>query len=127
MTIVFGIDIMKMEISMPKGLLGFQKGNTLGRKFESGKRHWNWKGGYKYYHSGNGRTKYRRIKINNKYIAEHRYVMGQSIGRKLKRNEIVHHLNGNGLNNRIENLEIISQIKHNKIHRTGWKKEINVN
>jgi len=50
------------------------------------------------------------------YIFEHRYVMSIYIGRPLKREEIVHHKNHNKIDNRIENLEIMSLSDHMKHH-----------
>lgn len=41
-------------------------------------------------------------------ILEHRYVMEQTIGRKLASEETVHHVNGDRFDNRIENLELFS-------------------
>ena len=66
--------------------------------------------------------KYRRQRINGKNIMAHRLVMEQFIGRKLSSDEIVHHKDGNQLNNKIENLELMEKIDHLKMHAELRKK-----
>lgn len=46
----------------------------------------------------------------------HRIIMENNIGRKLLTKEIVHHIDGNKLNNNIDNLQILTREEHNKIH-----------
>jgi len=49
------------------------------------------------------------------YVACHRLVMEKHIGRFLKKNEVVHHINSDLLDNRIENLELCeSHGKHTR-------------
>ena len=49
-------------------------------------------------------------------------VMEQFLGRPLLREEHIHHKNGNKLDNRIENLQIMSNSEHLKLHHKKWNK-----
>lgn len=43
-------------------------------------------------------------------VLEHRFVMERHIGRLLRPEETVHHVNGNKADNRLENLELWSSV-----------------
>jgi len=70
--------------------------------YKRGSRSSAWKGGLFKINGG-----YSRILPDGKKIAEHRYVMEQSIGRKITRSENVIHIDGNKLNNEVSNLKLI--------------------
>lgn len=74
----------------------------------TGPKNWRWQGGLPYI------AKYTRK--GGKYQKYSIYIMEKHIGRSLTSNEIVHHINENPLDNRIENLMIMSPSEHVKHH-----------
>jgi hypothetical protein len=60
---------------------------------------------------------YYDIKKGNEYQKLHRYILEKHLGRKLASNEIVHHIDGNGLNNKLSNLKIMTHAQHQRLHR----------
>mgnify|MGYP001221489433 CR=1 FL=1 len=52
----------------------------------------------------------------NGYVKLHRLVMEKELGRYLKPNEVVHHKDGDKLNNDINNLQIMTKAGHRAIH-----------
>ena len=67
-----------------------------------------------------------RAKFNGKYVAEHVLVMEKHIGRFLFPNEIVHHINENKKDNRIENLQLMTRSEHMKKHNPKIRGKIGV-
>ena len=59
---------------------------------------------------------YKIYKHRNIIIHEHRQLIEIFLGRPLKSSEIVHHKNHNRLDNRIENLEVMTKAEHNRHH-----------
>ena len=54
------------------------------------------------------------VKLKGKHM--HRVVMEQVLGRKLRKGEIVHHIDGDKWNNSPENLQVMTQSEHIKLH-----------
>lgn len=75
-----------------------------------GKNNPHWKNGYI------DKAGYKQIRADGRQIREHRYVMEKYLGRKLKSDEHIHHIDENKLNNSISNLTIMSNSAHKKLH-----------
>lgn len=60
---------------------------------------------------------YRMVKARWGWEREHRIIAEKMLGRPLTENEVVHHRDGNKLNNGKENLQVCaSQSEHNALH-----------
>lgn len=64
-----------------------------------------------------GYRRYTRRGDKNKGKYEHVLIMEGLIGRRLASDEVVHHKNGNKLDNRVENLELLTRAEHINLHR----------
>lgn len=56
------------------------------------------------------------LHIANGYAYEHRMVVSEQLGRWLSSDEVVHHINGDKVDNRTENLEVMRRDEHNRLH-----------
>ncbi len=95
----------------------------------SGELHTNWKGGrimvgrYCYVHQPE-----HPMATKRGYVAEHRLVMANEIGRPLLPDEAVHHIDGNPENNDLSNLQLFetnsAHLKHELAGRVpNWTEE----
>lgn len=94
----------------------YQMGHTFGVK------HPRWRGGRSV--ASNGYILRRAAghpdANKNKYILEHRFVMEEYLGRRLAKNEDVHHINGVKNDNRIENLIVLKKSQHTVLHQIKY-------
>lgn len=89
--------------------LAFKEGRAIPLK---GKLHPRW--------TGFDKNCYRRVRskrFKNGYKLEHRLIVEKHLGRRLRPKEVIHHINGNPMDNRIENLMLLkSRSDHSLLH-----------
>lgn len=85
-----------------------------------GDKHPNWRGGKSMTDSGYILIWCPKHPFVNAYgyVREHRLVMEKHLGRYLRPDEVVHHLNEIKTDNRIENLELTDSSSHAREHHT---------
>jgi HNH endonuclease len=66
-------------------------------------------------------VQYKFVQVGlGKWRREHRVVMAKAVGRSLRKSEVVHHIDGDGLNNDIDNLHLFHcDSCHLHHHQTG--------
>lgn len=79
-------------------------------KWQVGKKSNRWKGGMR-----KGSDGYTLIRINKKYKRFARYLMEKHLGKKLEKSEDIHHKNNNKVDDRIENLVVMSKKEHGRL------------
>lgn len=78
-----------------------------------------WKGGRQLTKDG-----YIRLWLSRaESVLEHRQIMEDHLGRKLNRDEVVHHINGNNADNRLENLELTTYSEDIRRHQLARYKK----
>ena len=106
------------EISInSKGKIPWNRGLKGYREKEKNN---NWKGGIAIHQRGYVQILKKEHPFCNSrgYVMEHRLKMEKKIGRYLKKEEIVHHINGIKTDNRIKNLQLTTKSKHlSKVHK----------
>ncbi len=69
---------------------------------------------------------YKCLSVAGGAIFEHRHLMEQHLGRKLTEEEIIHHIDGNKLNNTLSNLQLMTRSTHAILHLTDPLKHIDL-
>jgi len=87
--------------------------------WREGSKRWTGKGNPRF-KDGNGNG-YKTVKVDGKWIPEHRAIMEKKMGRKLKDGEVVHHINGIKTDNRRDNLIVMTISDHVSHHRNDHK------
>lgn len=97
--------------------------------WKSGKDHPNWRKGETITPCGYREVPVIGYKGNHRYRSEHRTLVEQAIGRELSAKEVVHHINEDKLDNRLENLAVLTRSEHASLHaamRKGVESDVHI-
>ena len=61
-------------------------------------------------------SEYKYRIVNGKRMPEHRVVVEELLGITLKKDQVVHHINGDKHDNRPENLQVMDWKEHSRLH-----------
>ena len=64
--------------------------------------------------------RYKQTKRNGRKTRLHRAIMEEHLGRKLLTTEYVHHKNGDPMDNRLENLDVVNPVSHGRGHHLKY-------
>lgn len=109
----------KQSIDHKAQRLGLKKTDELlfdNRSARRGEKSPTWKGG-----KTRSRKGYVVLRNDGDVIFEHRAVMEEHIGRMLTEDEVVHHINGDKTDNRLENLQLMTRGEHSTMHNKRRK------
>lgn len=111
------------RLGIPIKRTGFRSPHPAAKHAE---QHHNWRGGvyesngYLYEFAPDHPAASRR----KGYVQQHRLVMERHLGRLLTADELVHHINGDKADNRLENLELTTRSSHIRHHKAFASRDV---
>lgn len=69
--------------------------------------------------------KYKAVKVNGVKVDQHRQVVEGLLGRRLRKDELVHHIDGDYRNNDPSNLVVVTYQEHYELHKDAIYAQLN--